>query len=171
MEMSTSFALKRQGLAGWGVSVLLVSGVAGGGLPARRLAALGARVMVQESLDRALDRLLGDWSDGPRAIGLLVIDCDHAGGGVAGQQAFDLLARAGLRLPVMLICSACPEQTFPVGRVAPYRLRAPVSAVALRIAFELAFADQFGCAGQGPSGSAPDAPEKGRSRGGAPFRI
>jgi len=122
-------------LAGWAVSVLVVSGIAGGGLAARRLAALGAKVEVQAGLCGALVRLAAGGN-----IDLLVIDCDHAGGVDAGRGAFECLVRAGLRMPVMLISSDCAEQTFPLRQEAPCHLRAPVSAVALRIGLEVAFA-------------------------------
>ena len=157
MEMIRPVALQRGGLAGWGVTVLLVSPVAGGGVVSTRLAALGARVVVQSDLDTAVELVLQEAG----AMNMLVIDCDHAGGLAAGLQGFDRMAAGGVRLPVMLISSACTEQTFPVGREAPFHLRAPPSVVALRIGFELAFSSR-----QDPMGT-----EKGRSREGAPFRI
>lgn len=144
-------------LVGWGISVLLVSGLAGGGGAARRLAALGAKVVVLTGVRDALEQVL----QGQICVDMLAIDCDSAGGIAEGYRAFGQLAGAGVSLPLLLMSAGCAEQTFPVGREAPIHLRAPVSAVALRIAFELAFA----------SARDPCAPEKGRSRGGAPFRI
>lgn len=166
MEMIRPVAPESWDLAGWGVSVLLVSAVAGGGMVAGRLAALGAKVAVHSGLGSALARLLEALPDAPseaslRGVNMLVIDCDHAGGLAAGMLAFDRLTAAGLRMPVILISAVCAEQTFPVGREAPFHFRAPVSVLALRIGFELAFS----------SASESFVTEKGRNRDGAPFWI
>lgn len=139
----------------WAVSALLISTVAGGGVVAGRLAGLGAKVQVVPELCDAFGAL----GQGTHKAALLVIDCDHAGGLDRGRFAFESLAKTPLRLPVILISSDCAEQIFPVDQDAPYHLRAPLSLVALRIAFELVFAVTPAC----------PAHDKGRSLNGAPF--
>ena len=157
MQRITPGSLEGGVRAGWAVAVILVSGAALGGLTARRLAALGAQIEVLAGLNPALERVQA----GQGRADMLVIDCDTVGGFAAGQAAFDRLARAKVRLPVLLVSSECAEQIFPNGRERPIQLRSPVSAVAMRIAFDLVFA---------PSCAAFDN-EKGRSRGGAPFGV
>ncbi|MDO8885051.1 hypothetical protein [Pseudotabrizicola sp.] len=118
----------------WAVVALVISDGAGSSLLCRRLAGLGAQVDMQPEFGDAVARLLA----GTHPAGLLVIDCDHAGGHGVGQSVFERLTCANVWLPVILMSSDCVEQTFPVGHEAPFQLRSPVSAVALRIAFDLA---------------------------------
>ncbi len=120
---------------GWGGSVLLASALGDDGETARRLAAVAGRVTVQGVLYDALSLLLDD----PREADLLVIECDPYGGIAVGRRAYATLSDANPRLPVILLSSECREQTFPVGRDAPYCLRAPLSEVALRIVLSSAF--------------------------------
>lgn len=122
-------------IVGWGASVVLVTEADKAGPTSARLSGLGAQVHVQPQLYDALSVLIDD----PRDADMLVIDCDAYGGLEMGRRAFAILAEAGLRLPVILISQDCGEQSFPNGREAPFVLRAPVSAVALRVAFESAF--------------------------------
>lgn len=129
-------------LVSWGVSVLLASAAGEAGATARRLAGFGVSLAIQAELFDALALLLDD----PREADVLVVDCDHYGGLDAGRRAFGILSEAGLRLPIMLISATCAEQTFPIGRDAPFLLRAPVSAVALKIGFESAFPGRFAAA-------------------------
>jgi hypothetical protein len=144
-------------LGGWAVMAIVISDAAGSEVLCRRLAGLGAQVVVQDKFGDVIARLLA----GKHPAGLLIIDCDHAGGLDVGQRVFDRLGSAGLRLPVILISSERVEQTFPVGHEAPFHLRAPVSAVALRIAFELAFSTDRWDSSQ----------ERGRNLTGAPSMI
>ncbi|NEX47689.1 hypothetical protein G3572_15860 [Rhodobacter sp. ETT8] len=129
-------ALDRGGLAGWGLSAALVCPLEGGGLAGRRLAGLGARVTLWAGLDAALEAVLR----GEAGCDLLMVDCDHAGGMALAVQGYRRLRAAGICLPVMLVSSTCKEQIFPVRLAGPFHLRAPVSAVALQIGLELAFA-------------------------------
>ena len=135
MQMFKSLEQDDAALVGWGVSVLLASASGEAGHTARRLAGLGGNVEVQGELYDALSSLLDD----PRSAQMLVIDCESYGGLSAGRRAFSILAEEVPTCPVVLIASEVREQTFPQSRDAPIILRAPVSAVALRIAFETAF--------------------------------
>lgn len=122
-------------LVGWGASVLFATSEAEAGPTVRRLAGMGAHVTVQRELYDVLSQLLDD----PKDADMLVIDCDCFGGIAVGRRAFAILAEGGLRLPVILLSSACTEQRLGTGRDSAMLLRAPASAVALRIAFESAF--------------------------------
>ncbi|MFN3846611.1 MAG: hypothetical protein ACK4RZ_12460 [Paracoccaceae bacterium] len=120
---------------GWTGSVLLASASGDAGETAKTLAAVAGRMMVQRVLYDALSLFLDD----PREADMLVIDCDPFGGIAVGRRAFAILSNTNTRLPVVLISAECQEQTFPLGRDAPFCLRAPVSEVALRIALTSAF--------------------------------
>ncbi|MFN7225397.1 MAG: hypothetical protein ACK4MS_15405 [Paracoccaceae bacterium] len=135
MRMVMPLASEAGLLTGWTGSVLLASASGDAGETARTLAAVAGRVMVQRVLYDALSLFLDD----PREADMLVIECDPFGGLAAGRRAFAILSDTNPRLPVVLISAECQEQTFPLGRDAPYCLRSPVSEVALRIALSSAF--------------------------------
>ena len=118
---------------GWGVRAMVVSS-ATDGVAARRVAGLGGIVETVDEVFLGLSALIDD----PVGYGLLVIECDDFGGIDAGRQAFAMLGELSKRIPVILITRDCPEQTFPADRRGPIILRAPVSAVALRVGFEYA---------------------------------
>lgn len=135
MQMFKTLERDDAARVGWGVRVLLASPSGSSGHIATRLAGLGGQVEVQAHLFDALSHL----AEAPRGTQMLVIECDAYGGIEAGQRGFAMLAPQTRRLPVVLITGACREQTFPQHRDAPFVLRAPVSAVALRVVFEVAF--------------------------------
>ena len=135
MQMFSALVQDDTALVGWGVTALVASGDGGCDVTDRRLAGLGVVIAAQGGLYDVLAEVLDD----PRGADLLVLDCDTIGGIDAGRRAFCILADAKVRMPVILISSDCVEQTFPVTREAPFMLRAPLSAVALRLALEAAF--------------------------------
>lgn len=139
MEIFRTLERDDAALVGWGVSVLLATSQGSAGQIARRIAGLGGSVLVQDELYYALGMLLDD----PRCAQMLVIDCDAFGGMEQGRRAFATLADDHAQVPVVLISAQCPEQVFSDGREAPIILRAPVSAVSLRVAFEVAFRWRF----------------------------
>lgn len=98
-----------------------------------RLVALGAEVEAHAQLYDALAVL----ADDPRAAQVLVVDCDGFGGVGPVAQVIGRVQGADAGVPVVLITRRCPEQEFPPWRRGPVVLRAPVSAVALRLALEL----------------------------------
>ena len=122
---------------GWGVRVLLASPTGTEGHLARRLSGLGGLVEVEAHLYDALSVVMDD----SRAAQMLVVDCDAYGGLGAARRACALLG-PDLGLSVVLITAECAEQLIPQYREAPIVLRAPVSAVALRVAFDAAFCDR-----------------------------
>ena len=135
MQMFKPLVQDDTALVGWGVTALLASSGGDDGATEQRLAGLGVWVAGQGGLYDMLAEVLDD----PRGADLLVMECDRIGGLDAGRRAFCILADAKVRMPVLLISSDCEQQTFPMGREAPFLLRAPLSAVALRLALETAF--------------------------------
>ncbi len=135
MQMFRTLEQDSAARVGLGVQVLLASPTGVDGPIARHLAGLGGRVEIEHQFYDALSQLIDD----PRAAQILVVDCDAYGGFDAGQHGFAILAEHASFLPVILISADCREQIFPQGRKAPILLRAPVTAVALRVAFDAAF--------------------------------
>ncbi len=128
-------------LVGWGVRVLLLSAAesVGGRTTANRIAGFGGLVETQTEMFAALEALIDD----PQGYGLFIIDCDGMGGIEAGRKAFSMLGEQTCRLPVILISRECTEQMFPDDRTAPILLRAPVSALSMRIGFDHALRERI----------------------------
>ena len=126
---------------GTGVRVMLLSGEGERGPIARRLSALGAEVETRGELYTAMSEILDDPSD----KGLFVVDCDttNAEGIEQARRALHVLFETGRHLPIILISSTCQRQSFPEDRRAPVELRAPLSAVSLKVGFEHALRDRF----------------------------
>jgi CheY-like chemotaxis protein len=128
-------------LVGWGVRVLLLSTEGEAGPIARRLAGLGGKVEVADELFAALAEVLDD----PAGYALFVVDCDSDGvGGLeAAQRAVQMLGGAMARVPVILVSRECHQQQFPQDRSQATQLRAPLSAVSLKVGFEHALRDRL----------------------------
>lgn len=126
---------------GFACKVLLVSAEADGGQLACRLAALGAQVDVIDEMFTALSDVIDD----PIGYALLVMDCDttNAGGLEGGLRATKMMGDLVARVPVILVSNECQQQRFPEDRNAPTQLRAPVSAVSLKVGFEHALRDRL----------------------------
>ena len=126
--------------AAWDVRILLLSHEGEQGMTARRLANLGGKVDVVDELFRALSEVIDD----PAGYRLLVIDCDSGGVGglAAAQRAVQMLDQPLKRIPVILISHECREQQFPDDRTRPLVLRAPLSAVAIKVALDHAFPER-----------------------------
>jgi hypothetical protein len=124
-----------------GVRVLLLSGQGASSSMVQRLAALGGKVDIVDELFAAMAEVIDD----PAGYGLLVIDCDSAavGGLVAAQRAVQMLGDLVLRVPAILVSSECRTQTFPEDRAVPTVLRAPLSAVSLKVGFEHALRERL----------------------------
>ena len=126
-------------LTGSGIRVLLLSAEA---LPiARRLEVLGAEVEVRDELYTALSEILDD----PQGAGLFVVDCDtiQAEGVEGARKALRILSETRRHIPVILISRDFQHQSFPEDRFQPVELRAPVSAVSLKVGFEHALRDRL----------------------------
>ncbi len=139
MQQVRSFEQDNAALVGWGIRVMLVTTDGPDGLAARRLAGLGGQVECQNELFTGLSQLIDD----PYGYGLLVIDCDAFGGVDNVRRACTKLGEEASRVPVILFSRTCPSQLFPPDRHTPILLRAPLSAVSLRVGFEYALRDRL----------------------------
>ena len=128
-------------IVGWGVRVLLLSQAEEVAQTAAgmRIAGLGGNVELENEAFSALDTLIMD----DTGYGLLVIECDAFGGLAAGRNLVSILHKGGVSMPVILLCSDCSEQEFPHEFNRPIVLRAPISAVGLRVGFEHAMRDRL----------------------------
>ena len=138
MQLIHAFPLTASRI-GANVRVLLLSGQAD---PiSRRLVALGARVDVVGELYTALSDVLED----PQDVGLFVVDCDTIGaeGLESIRRALQVVVETRRAIPMILISAEFPRQSFPEDRFAPVELRAPLSAVSLKVGFEHALRDRL----------------------------
>jgi hypothetical protein len=128
-------------IVGWGVRVLLLSATAhiNDSKVGARLAGLGGLVELVNEPFTALNALI----EAATGYGLFVIECDMFGGLAAAQNLVSMLHRGGVLMPVVLVSSECSVQVFPEERHLPVILRAPMSAVSLRVAFEHAMRDRL----------------------------
>ena len=125
---------------GWGVRVLLLTAEQRSPLQ-DRIAGLGGMIDLETEVYAALSAMIDD----PMGYGLFVMDCDGLGGIEAGQRAAATLAAVHSRVPVILVSKDHAAQVFPQERDAPVCLRAPLSAVSLRVGFEHALRDRLMC--------------------------
>lgn len=139
MQLIRSFEQENAALVGWGIRVMLVTRDGPEGLAARRLAGIGGQVECLPELYTALSAVMDD----PSGYGLFVIDCDAFGGIAEGRRACAMMGDVAGRVPVILISRDCQTQIFPAERSAPIVLRAPLSAVSLRVGFEHAVRDRL----------------------------
>ena len=141
MQIIRKFARDDLAVVGWGLRVLLLSSEGEQGPIARRLASLGGMVDVAEELFAALSEVIDD----PAGHALFVVDCDcnAVGGLAAAQRAVQMLGEAIRRVPVILVSRECHDQQFPTERNQPTVLRAPLSAVSLKLGLEHALRDRL----------------------------
>ncbi|THD84862.1 hypothetical protein E7811_03815 [Aliigemmobacter aestuarii] len=138
MEFSPIFE-KDAALVGLGIRAIL-AGTAGKGVDqvAERLTLAGVIVDPVGDVFTAMSALIDD----PADYALLVVRV------ASGEQVEDLernLRRLGdlrRRIPVIIISEDCREQAFPNDRAEAIRLRAPLSAVSLRVALEHGLRDR-----------------------------
>jgi hypothetical protein len=138
MQFTHDFDTEQALPVGWRVRVLVLAASEGDAL-VPRVAALGGPVEVETELYAALAALIDD----PSGYGLFVMDCDAFGGAEAAALARRTLAAVQSRVPVILLCAAHARHDFPQERAVPVTLRAPVSAVSLRVGFEHALRDRL----------------------------
>ena len=123
---------------GWGVRILVLAGTESDPLVAR-LGGLGGPVEVETEFYAGLSTLIDD----PNGYGLFVMDCDAHGGAEAARRALAMLRGVQARARVILVSRDHVSQDFPQDTADPVRLRAPVSAVSLRVGFEHALRDRL----------------------------
>lgn len=128
-------------LVGWGVRVLLLSanGGEGPGQVAARIAGFGGVIETEADVFAAIETMLGDAT----GFGLFVMECDAYGGIEAGRRVMTMMGRAAERTRVILISAETREQSFPDDPGQPILLRAPLSAVSLRVGFEHALRERL----------------------------
>lgn len=141
MHVIRSLEQENAAMVGRAVCVLLLTAEGETGMMGRRLAGLGTRIDVVDELFSALSDLIDD----PAGYGLFVVDCDSAnvGGLEAAQRAMKMLGEVAQRVPVILVSSECRDQRFPQDRAMPVVLRAPMSAVSLKVGFEHALRERL----------------------------
>ncbi len=139
MHLIRSFEPENAALVGWGVRVMLVTRDGRDGLVSRRLAGIGGQVESLPDLGTALSLI----ADDPFGYSLVVIECDAFGGVADVRRRVAMQDESALRVPVILVSRDCPVQVFPADRGAPVMLRAPLSAVSLRVGFEHALRDRL----------------------------
>jgi hypothetical protein len=131
MQAVRSFSEKDATQVGWSIRALLVSAAPDAGSEPR-LTGLGAQVETLGDIYTALSVVTED----PNHADLLVVDCDGIGRLEEVRRTVKLMGEVMLRVPVILISAECAVQTFALERHEPTVLRAPLSAVSLRVAFE-----------------------------------
>ena len=139
MQQIRSFEQVESTPVGMGTRVMLVTMQGADGALMRRLAGLGGQIECHAELFTGLSQLMDD----PYGYGLFVAECDAFGGLEVVRRACKALGEQAARVPVILVSGDCPNQIFPTDRHAPVVLRAPVSAVSLRVGFEHALRDRL----------------------------
>jgi hypothetical protein len=125
-------------LVGRGLRIML-TGASADSAVADKLARLGGAVEAEPEAFMALSMVMDD----PNGYSLFVIDADGLGGAEEAQRICGLLKGAFPRLPVIIVGAHAGEQSFPEDIERPVRLRAPVSAVSLRVGFEHALRERM----------------------------
>ena len=131
MQIVRSFSKQEAAQVGWSVRAVLVT-AAPDPVIGRRLAGLGTQVECIGDIDTALSAVMDD----PSHADMLVVDCDGIGGLTEARRIVKLMGEVALRVPVILTSADCGLQTFALERHEPTVMRAPLSAVSLRVAFE-----------------------------------
>lgn len=139
MQLVRSFEHQTSAQVGFGIRVMLLTREDQNGLIATRLAGLGSAIEFASELFGGLEAVIDD----PAGYGLFVLDCDSFDGIEAGRKAVALLAGMSRHIPSILISTECRAQVFSEERSSPTILRAPLSAVSLRVGFEHALRDRL----------------------------
>ena len=139
MQLVRSFEYDNSAQVGFGVRVLLVSAHDQSGQIATRLASLGSVIEFATEVFTGLESIHND----PAGYELFVLDCDSCGGIEAGLKAVSMLAGTSRHIASILVSQECRLQVFSEDRHKPTILRAPLSAVSLRVGFEHALRDRL----------------------------
>ncbi len=139
MQLVRSFEPESSAQVGFGVRVLLVSADDQSGLIASRLASLGSMIECATEVFTGLEAMHND----PAGYELFVLDCDTCGGIETGIKAVSMLAGTSRHIPAILVSQDCKLQVFSEDPNKPTILRAPLTAVSLRVGFEHALRDRL----------------------------
>lgn len=126
-------------LVGFGLAVMMVApqGADATEQKVGRLAGLGCAITVEPDVGLALVALAAGTHD------LLVIDAEAAGGLPTARAVLSMMRRSGVKTSAIIVSQGVKEQTFPLDPAEPVLLRAPLSAVGLRVAVEYALRDRL----------------------------
>lgn len=106
---------------------------------AGHLERLSSNVEFESELYTALSAIVDD----PGGYDLLLVDCDSFSDHEIGQVAVATLRAVQSRVAVILVSTRYEEQSFPQSRHEPICLRAPLSALSLRVGVEHAIRDRL----------------------------
>lgn len=139
MQFVRSFLPEGAAQVGWSVRVLLVAAEDAGEGIKHRLAGIGAGITRVGDIYSAISMAMDD----PGMADLLVVDCDPLGGVAEMRRIVKLMGEAMAKVPVILVTADCQTQVFALERTEPTVLRAPLSAVSTRVAFEHVMRDRL----------------------------
>jgi hypothetical protein len=139
MQVVRSLVQEDAAQVGWSVRAMLASADGGDPGTARRLAGIGAQVQQAQDIYTAISSVMDD----PSAWDMLVVDCDALGGPDEMRRIVKLMGDTMLKVPVILVTAECQTQVFALERHEPTVLRAPLSAVSMRVAFEHVMRDRL----------------------------
>ena len=139
MQIIRQIAPEDVAQVGWNLQAVVVAPGEGASLAADRLAGLGLRVLRMGDIYSALSAIMDD----PSICNMLVVECDQVGGLDDMRRTVRLMGETMALVPVILISSECQTQSFSQIRTEPTVLRAPLSAVSLRVGFEHVMRDRL----------------------------
>ncbi len=138
MQVVRSFDQERATSVGRPLRAMLVAGTEGD-ISEKRL--VGAGVQVRRAGDpyTAMSAVMDD----PGFYDMLVVECDGLGGEAEARRIMKLMGETMLRVPVILVTRECQTQSFALERHEPTILRAPLSAVSMRVALDHVMRDRM----------------------------
>lgn len=134
MQFFKPITQEETALVGFGLAVMMVAppGAAATEQKTGRLAGLGCTITLEPDVAGAISALCEGGQD------LVVIDAEAVGGLYTAQSIVSLMRRGGADMPAIIVSQGLHQQTFPEDPAEPVILRAPLSAVGLRVAIEFA---------------------------------
>lgn len=132
MQFFTPITQEDSALVGFGLAVLMVAppGAAATEQKRGRLAGLGCTITLEPDVARAVEIATEVAHD------LVMIDAEAVGGLFTAQAILSLMRRSGVTTPAIIAARGLPEQIFPASPADAVVLRAPLSAVGLRVGIE-----------------------------------
>lgn len=139
MQVVRSFFSQDAASVGWPIRTMLVAGPDGGAVTEKRLAGIGAQVQRAGDIYTAMSDVVDD----PGYYDMMIVECDGLGGVAEARRIVKLMGDTMVSVPVILITSDCQTQVFALERHEPTVLRAPLSPVSMRVAFEHVLRDRL----------------------------
>ena len=138
MEIVRSLDHENASPVGWAARAILV-GAEGSDLTERRLAGVGVQVERTSDIYTAMSTVMDD----PGLENKLPLGAQRRGGVAEVRRTVKLMGETMLRVPVILVSAECGTQVFALERHEPTVLRAPLSAVSMRVGFEHVMRDRM----------------------------